>query len=233
MSLESQPHNQLQSTFTNNAGRIAAHFPVTIETPRLILREHEPADVDRILEISRAPDFFYYCFDGTREKAEDFIREALRTQEADPATGMRENHMMAVVLKETGKVIGHACIQRADYVPGIDYEPNYFIDPAEQGKGYGPEALCNMIDFAFTALGQTALTSTQHPGNLKAIALAEKLYGFRNIGEVQIDTVAGRQPRLLSQTTAGDFYALRAHDKRPMFLHSPPAPSTAPRQEPA
>ncbi len=229
MSLDSHDDNQLQSAFAN-AGRHPGQFPVTIETPRLILREHEPSDAKRILEISRTPGFFYYCFDGTPEKVEEFLKEAERTQKPDPKTGMRENHMMAVIVKDTGELIGHACIQRVDYVEGVDYEPNYFIDPAHQGAGYGPEALCNMIDFAFRELGQTALTSTQHPDNTKAIALAERHYGFKNIGEVEIDTVVGKQPRLLSMTTAEDFYAIRANDKRPMFLRSlaPQGPASGP-----
>ncbi len=192
-----------------------------IETPRLILREHRLDDVQRIYEISCQPGFVYYRLDGTREAAEMLVRDAIKKQEGDMETGRRDHFLVAVVLKDTsasGTVIGQALIQRADHLPEVKYEPGYFIDPIHQGKGYGPEALCNMIDFAFNELQQDRLTSTQHPDNHKAISLAERYYGYRTIGEIEIDTVHGPEPRLLSVTTSADFYRLRNDDHDQMFL---------------
>lgn len=199
---------------------------IYIETPRLILREHEAADVDRIHQISNQPGFFYYCFDGSRQKAQDFVDEALRTQSLNPATGMRDNYTVAVVKKDTNELIGHACIERANYIPGVDYEPNYFLDPAHQGGGLGQETLINIVNFAFAGLNLPAMTSTQHPNNTVALHVAQTKIGFKNIAcsNVQIQTAAGPQPRLLSIVWPKDFYSLRKNDK--MQFISQPAPTS-------
>lgn len=209
----------LSDDFSDSAGikKGKFAFPIEIETPRLILREMQESDIDRIHEMTTKPGFFYYCFDGSRKAVEDFISEAKRTQIADPATGMRENHMLSVVEKDTGNMVGHVCLQRVNYVPGHNYEVNFFTDPSYQNKGYGREAIVNLMHFGFKELGLYAYTVTIHPENGPSQHVAYK-EGYRKIADVSLDTVKGKQPRDLFILTKDKFYELHKLDDHPMFL---------------
>ncbi len=193
-----------------------AHL-ITMETPRLILREHKPEDITRIHEISQCEGFDYYCLDGTREKAEEFIKEAKRTQKPDPKEGRRQNHMLAITMKDTGEVIGHTCLERVHYVDGADYEVNFFVDPACQNKGYGLEAILNLTHYAFETYDLKTITVTTRPDNKPSQHLIEK-EGYTKIASITMDTVNGPEPRELFILQKATFYEKRAQDKRPILL---------------
>lgn len=203
----------------------AAPMPYTvhIETPRLILREHTPADIDRIHEISQ--QITYYCFDGSREKAEDFLQEAERTKTPNPQTGLRDNHMLAIVEKSTGALVGHICLERVNYFKGLDYEVNFFMDPACQNKGYGREAAVNIMNYGFTTLGLYAYSVTIHPNNGPSHHVADT-EGYQKISDIRMDTIHGEEPRDLLILTRDVFFEKRKHDKRPYIL--PPGDASAP-----
>jgi RimJ/RimL family protein N-acetyltransferase len=190
---------------------------MTIETPRLILREHRKEDIDAIYQISKTKDFKYFCFDGTRQKAVDFIDEALRTQKIDPKTGLRPNHMLAIVTKDTGEVIGHTCMEAVDYLKGADFEVNFFVDPKYQNKGYGLEAILNLTDYGFQKYNLPTLTVTVHPNNGPSRHLIVK-EGYQKVDDIIMDTVDGPEPRELFVLQRDTFYNQRKLDKRPILL---------------
>ncbi len=214
----------LQDEFFDNADpdKALEAYHVQIETPRLILREHTAADADGIHAMTNKPGFFYYCFDGTREKVDAFLAEADRTKKPNPETGLRDNHMLAITLKDTGEMIGHVCLQRVEYVDGLNFEVNFFVDPAYQSKGYGQEAIINMMHYGFQELGLYAYTVTIHPNNGPSQKVA-KISGYQKIADISIDTVRGREPRDLFILTKQMFYEMRKNDKRPLLLDWPPA----------
>ena len=205
----------INKAFTGPAS--GAHQPITIETPRLILREHTLADVDRVHEITSAPGFFYFCFDGSRTKAEEFIQEALRTQTPDPATGRRENHMLAILLKDTGEMVGHTCMERVHYVNGADYEVNFFVDPKYQNKGYGIEGILNLTDWGYKTYNLPSMTVTVDPANGPSRHLIVK-EGYRKVGDITMNTTRGVEPRELFIMTQAEFYEARKRDTRPILL---------------
>lgn len=227
----------LQSGF-NHA---AAHAqPVRIETPRLILRETTQADTDAFRDITSCPGFYYYCFDGSEEKLKAFIDTSVDSQTPDPVTGLRSMFMLAVVLKDTNEVIGHASLLRiSEYtlpVSDVDYEAAYFIDNRHAGKAYGQEALLNTMHYGFAKLGLPGLGSMQELDNAQAIKLARDVLGFKKVGEGIGQTVKGPKQHQICLVTPQDFYTLRKTDKRtyiaPVELQSalaridstPPAP---------
>lgn len=205
----------LNSTFTSSASPAGG---VYIETPRLILRETLAADIDAFRDITTRPSFYYYCFDGTEEKLVEFMDVCSQTQTPNPLTGLRDKFMLAVTLKDTGQVIGHASLLRIEEytlpVSGIDYEAAYFIDNQQGGKAYGQEALLNTMHYAFTDLGLPGLGSMQELDNAQAIAIASKTLGFKKVGECIGQTVNGPKPHQICIVMPDDFYALRANDKR-------------------
>ncbi|MFH1158627.1 MAG: GNAT family N-acetyltransferase [Pseudomonadota bacterium] len=192
-------------------------FPVTIETPRLILRELELSDFQRLLDMTTKPGFRYYCFDGSPEKVTDFLQAAFKKR-APAQDGKREEFLLGVVRKDTGELIGHVALHRAAYVEGYDFETGYFIDPDHQNKGYGREALINMRKFGYEELGLPGYTSTIHPDNKPSlyVALSE---GYKKIGDTTLKTVFGPEPRVLLKQDKKEFYARRLLDKRPLLLN--------------
>jgi|GEM_PF-3310632 len=200
-----------------SANKAQENYPITLETPRLLLREHKPDDLDRIHDISKSKGFVYFCFDGTREKAEEFISEALRTQRPAPKTGRRENHMLAIIEKSTGELIGHTCMEAVSYLKGADYEVNFFVDPKYQNKGYGIEAILNLTDWGYRTYDLASMTVTVHPKNGPSRHLIVK-EGYSKVDDVTIKTVAGSEPRELFLQTREVFYRQRANDTRPILL---------------
>ena len=191
-------------------------FPVTIETPHLILRELELSDFQRLLEITTKPGFKYYGFDGSPEKVTDFLQFAIKSR-APAHDGKREEFLFEVVLKETGELIGHVGLHRANYVKGYNFETGYFIDPNHQNKGYGREALVNIKKFGYEELKHPGYTTTTHPDNKISlhILLSEN---YTKIDDITIDTASGTEPRILLRQDKKDFYARRLLDKQPLIL---------------
>ncbi len=190
---------------------------ILIETPRLLLREIIAEDIKAVQAITSMPGFVYYCFDGTPEKAQAFIDEALRTRKPNPQTNLRDNHMLAVISKETGEFVGHVCLERVHYVKGMNYEVNFFTDPRHQSKGYGREAIVNMMHYGFQKLNLQGYTVTIHPENTKSLNVGYT-EGYKKIDEIKMKTVRGEEPRLLLMLSRNDFYEKRKQDKRPMLL---------------
>lgn len=203
---------------------------ITLETPRLILREHKLEDVDRIYEISKSKGFDYYCFDGTRKKAEEFIAEAIRTQKPDPSTGRRPNHMLAITIKDTGELIGHTCLESVNYIKGADYEVNFFVDPKYQNKGYGLEAIANMSDYGYKTYNLPTMTVTVHPNNGPSRYLIVK-DGYKKVDDLTMKTATGTEPRELFVQKRATFYEKRSKDKYPLLMSlvgNIPAPEQKP-----
>ncbi len=129
------------------------------ETKRLILREFTTADHRDIFpELSSDPEF-----------TEKYIRNMY---------GFFGYGIWAVILKETGDIIGKAGIYDSTRTNG--FEIGYAIDEPYRRKGYAYEACRAVIDFSENRLGQEELFALIEPCNIASIALAEKL-GFRSV----------------------------------------------------
>jgi RimJ/RimL family protein N-acetyltransferase len=226
-------NKKIKPDFDGNAAppAPAGAYPVTIETPRLILREIEKSDAPAILAITQKPGFHYYCFDGTQNTVDAFIQSAIDTRKTNP-DGMRDEIMLAVTLKDTGELIGHVALQRVSHVPGYPFDANFFIDPDKQNKGYGREALINMKHYGYEKLDQKGYTITVHPDNHASqhVFLSE---GYGHIKDTFISTVNGKEPRMLLFQSKDQFYKQRALDKRPLLLpkaanENSPVPSIKP-----
>ena len=234
-------NTQRRFDMTNNSFNSASNNSglVRIETPRLILRDFVPKDVDHIYKMTQHPDFFYHCFDGSYEKAKTFVDHAIKMQKPDPKTGKREDYLLAVVRKDTGELVGHAGADRVPYgnpeyqkkikfddgvtdeqkrLLGVStHQIKYFIDCNHQGGGIGSEALINIADFAYKHIGVESICSTQHPDNEIALHNARKKIGFVPLGITTMKTTKGNDPRIVHIVTPDQFYACRKHDKFSML----------------
>ena len=209
--------------------RLKSSFPgshdLTIETPRLILREIELSDKKKLLEITNVPGFEHYCFDGSEEKVDDFLKKCLVNRKPNPKTGKRDYFMLAITDKETGEFLGCTSLEHKSFVKGADYEVNFFVDQRKQSKGYGREAIVNLMDYAFVQMKQKALNVTIEPDNKNSLATA-LTQGYKDTGSVvEIDTpcfgVRKFMVLLLDRATYDSFRKLSDR----LFLPKAAAPS--------
>lgn len=161
---------------------------VLIESPRLHLRELEPArDAGAILALLNDPRFIAGIADrGVRDEAQ--AREYLRSWPGAQYALHGFGHY-AIERRGSGDFIGMAgLIQRADLaVPDIGYA----LLSAHHGHGYAEEAARAVMAHARDVLGLRALCAIVSPGNAASVRLLEKL-GLRRTGEYVI--AAEREP---------------------------------------
>lgn len=170
----------------------AARFP--IETDRLFIREIRPDDVDAFQELVDHPEFHYYYFDGSREKTQAFIDEAVAAQTPKPGE-LRKSFMMAVEHKATGALIGHVTVDMLDKAPD-DYDLAYFVHPAHWGLGYATEAATGFLKALFATVAPTKVVATAHPDNTASRRLLKHV-GFNETGDVtKLESADGKNERL-------------------------------------
>jgi len=119
-----------------------------IETPRLRLRKTRWRDYAALCKILRDADVMY-AWEGPYSHAQvaDWIKRHRRN---DRKYGFS---LWAVVLKETGEMIGQCGIQPLAYQGEQALELGYLFRKAFWHKGYATEAAMACRDYAFETLG--------------------------------------------------------------------------------
>ena len=144
-----------------------------IETPRLIIRELEPGDLDRLAAIYADPEVMRFIGKGgplARERAERAI-ERERANHAERGYGEG-----ATVLRETGEMIGvSGLIVWPDIDGAQELEVAYLLDRPWWGRGLATEVAGAISDFAIDELGRERVVSCIYPENAASIRVAEKI----------------------------------------------------------
>lgn len=153
-----------------------------LKTERLLLREMNPDDYDALYEIlSDAETMKHYPkpFDEAKVRYWiDWNMENYRT------FGFG---LFAVVLKETGKVIGDAGITMQIINGKIKPEIGYHIHKAYQGRGYATEAARKCRDFIFQSTTFNTVYTYMKYTNVGSYTVAKK-NGMRFIEEYENET---------------------------------------------
>lgn len=143
-----------------------------LETPRLILREYTEDDCDDVLAYQRDPRYLrYYPWDERAlEDARRFVRTFIGWQSESP----RRRFQLAVVLRESGALIGSCGVRRK---PDDDTEADigFELSPEHWGRGYATEAATAMAGFAFRELRLRRLSSWCIAENAASARVLEKL----------------------------------------------------------
>ena len=130
-------------------------------TERLILRSFQETDLDDLYEfLSQLENDEFEGYPGiTRESSLEHLKQRVESEE-----------FYAVVLKETGKVIGNIYCGKRDY---HSKEVGYIINKDYQRCGYAAEALFAMIREAFRQ-GAHRIYAECDPRNESSWRLLEK-----------------------------------------------------------
>lgn len=152
---------------------------MTIETERLILRPFLETDAGDVFEYLHEPAV--HCFASMRlETLEDAAAE-MKKRAAET------EYCFAIVLRETGKVIGEidAYPEPADpaaLLPVCDtFSPCWMLNADYHGRGYAYEAARAFLDYLFTEKGARRIYAYTEDDNLPCQRLCEKL-GMRREG---------------------------------------------------
>ena len=127
--------------------KIFANIP-TVKTDRLILRKICGDDVDDMFEYScdsRVTE--YLTWSPHPDKI--YTLEYVSYLQSRYRTG--DYHDWAVVLKDSGKMIGTCGFTRFDYANN-SAEIGYVLNPAYHGKGIATEAVSKVLEFGFERL---------------------------------------------------------------------------------
>ena len=136
-------------------------------TKRLLIREFAVSDgTDIFPEISSDPEF-----------TEKYIEKMY---------GFFGFGIWALVLKDTGRIIGRAGLFNSSLCDGL--EMGYEIDREFRNRGYAYEACTAVINTAVKMLGQRELYAVADQDNKASACLANKL-GFEKCGETDGKTI--------------------------------------------
>ena len=148
-----------------------------IITERLILRPFLETDAADAYEYLHEP--MVHCFEDMRAESFADAMDAVLERAKD------SEYYFAIVLKESGKVIGEIfAYPEGDEHPGGSsntFSPCWMLNPEYHGKGYAYEAARAYFDFLFTQKGARRLYAYTEDYNTASQKLCEKL-GMRREG---------------------------------------------------
>jgi RimJ/RimL family protein N-acetyltransferase len=130
-------------------GVLRPEFP--IETPRLLLRPFEDADLDALVEIQSRPEVSDYLYWEPRERRE--VRNVFeRLKSMSRIDESSDSLRLAAITRETGALVGDYSL-RLDSREHAQGEIGYITHPDHQGHGYATEGCLPLLRLGFEVLG--------------------------------------------------------------------------------
>lgn len=142
---------------------------VIAETERLVLRELNDDDFPGLCHVLQDEEVTYAYGRIFTDREIRFWLDGQYRHYRDNGYGM-----WAVVLKETGKMIGHAGICWQCYGDEDVPEIGYMFEKAVWGKGYATEAAMACRDYAFQTLKMKRVYSVIWTDNMASRSVARK-----------------------------------------------------------
>lgn len=160
---------------------------IHIESQRLILRPFAAQDLADLNEYASVP--------GVGEMAGWAAHRSMDESQKVLDMFIREKKMLALELKENGKVIGSLGLERCAHRPTWKFwkkgwEVGYSLSKDYWGRGLMPEAVKALMEYCFDSLGCDYLTCSHFAYNTQSRRVAEKC-GFRFWKESTFDTRFG------------------------------------------
>ena len=153
---------------------------MTIKTERLILRPFVESDAADVYEYLKKPAV--NCFAGMKLRSLEEAVEEMKKR------GGETEYYFAIVLKETGKVIGEIDAypepgepHEGDTAPKDTFSPCWMLNLAYTGKGYAYEAAYAFFEYLFKEKGARRIYAYTEDYNLPSQRLCERL-GMRREG---------------------------------------------------
>jgi ribosomal-protein-alanine N-acetyltransferase len=185
--------------------RAAPPHPVLslpIETPRLVLREFRPGDIERIHAYASREEVTRYLIWGPNSLSQ--TAEALSGFLEDGRQQPRQSHDLGIVLKSHNLLIGAVGLRICDAESSTG-DIGYVLHPEFWGHGYAEEATRALIHLGFRSLGLRRIIGQCDQRNKASARVMERL-GMRREG-------AFRASRLIQDEWQDEYlYAILEQD---------------------
>ncbi len=142
------------------------------ETHRLIVRPFTHGDLEAFVAYRADPDVArYQSWSGyTLELGRSLIESMQGARPGLPGSW----YQFALEERAGGALVGDLALKVDESEPR-EAEIGFTLAPAQQGKGYGTEALQALLDYAFGTLGLHRVTAVTDALNAPAAALLERV----------------------------------------------------------
>lgn len=139
------------------------------ETKRLIIREFIFDDIEVVHEYASDPLVTKYMIWGPN--SEEDTRNYISLMIEQQRQVLRQDYEFAIILKETGKLIGGCAIHTNGPRQG---EFGYCFNRLFWGQGYATEAAGMILKFGFHKLGLHRIYATCRPDNIGSAKVMQK-----------------------------------------------------------
>lgn len=167
---------------------------VTLETPRLTLREFADGDAEAIQIYAGDPEVTRFTSWGpnTPETTAAVLASWLLDQKVSPRTECT----LAIVRKEDGILIGGVGFGMTDWNSGTA-NFGYVLQRSAWGKGYATEASRAVVDLALNELGLRRLIAHCEPAHAASLSVLNQL-GFSQDAPVSLPRTNGEMRSYLT-----------------------------------
>ncbi len=171
---------------------------VIMETERLLIRRITRKDMDALLAIMGKPEVMYAWEHGfTKKDVRKWINRQLTRYRKDGFG------YFAVILKESGALIGQAGLMKSTINGNEAIELGYILNNTYWHNGYGTEAARACLEYAFGELGLKTVCCSIRPENEASIRVAEKL-GMTLCGNHTVIYNEKEMPHLIYELKTGN-----------------------------
>jgi RimJ/RimL family protein N-acetyltransferase len=151
---------------------------IFLETPRLVLRDKRPDDLDFIASLHADPEVMRFIGDGRTLSRDEVEARFFRVLEIEQEPGHeRWDAFKIVERKDDGARLGQAGMLRCAIDGAPDVEIGWWLAPFAWGHGYATEAALALRDFAFRELRLEHLSVVLFPENARSVAVARRIGG--------------------------------------------------------
>jgi len=158
--------------------------PVTLRTPRLLLRPSDGRDAARAFEIRGNPAVARMLSLARHPPSLAEMQEWF----ADFPRQWRDCEAFRFAILLEGRMIGLIDLDDIS-VAGDEAEVGCWLDELSWSSGYASEAGQALFGFAFGTLGLTRLRAGHAADNLASAAIVEA-FGFRHIGDLLVPSLS-------------------------------------------
>lgn len=143
-----------------------------IETARLLLRPYVAEDWALVHTYAAIPEFSRFEAWGPNsvEDTKRFVGDCIASMSEHPILG----YQLAVVLKETERLIGGCTLKRKN-AEARDAFLGYAINPEFQSRGYATETAAALVEFGFDSLGLARIYAECSAQNIASRRVMEKV----------------------------------------------------------
>lgn len=175
-----------------------------IETKKIILRELEETDIQKVHEYASDPDVSKYVPWGpnTLKQTQEFVKMCIDYQNQKD----RIDFELAVLEKKDGKLIGVCGLHISD-IGNREGWIGYCINKLYWGKGYGTDIAKTVLDIGFNQFKLHRIYATCHPSNFGSKKILQKI-GMQKEGHLRkhLRFKGGWRDSLLYAILEDDYY---------------------------